>query len=429
MRKKSQKPILAESWQPTVLGKLADYINGYGFAPSDWNETGIPIIRIEQLKGPHTKCDYYDKVLPENYLIENGDLIFSWSASLFLIIWDRGKAYLNQHLFKVKPKANTDKAFLKYLIEFNLGKLNYAAHGSTMRHITRPTLLKFEVNVPTREIEQAKIAEIILTVDEAIDTTDKLIEKYKRIKQGMMQDLFHYGIDENDNIRSEKTHKFKDSPLGRIPEKWDALNVGQITTHVGSGATPTGGQAVYLNEGVKFVRSQNVTFEGIDESDIVFIDAKTHKKMKRSEIFSKDILLNITGASIGRCCIVPDNFGLANVNQHVCAVRLKEKNEYFSKYVSYVLSSYIGQHQIDILNAGGNREGLNYQQVKAMIIPVPKQSSEVLQITTIISGCENVITNEVGHKQKLEALKRGLIDNLLSGKVRVTKLIGGKNEN
>src|SRR5438309_7976464 len=99
---------LPENWEEKELGKCASYLNGYAFKPEDWTNHGIPIIRIEQLNDDDAKCDYYDKPLPDRFVLGNGDLVFSWSATLSLKIWDRGKAYLNQHLFKVVPRNGVD---------------------------------------------------------------------------------------------------------------------------------------------------------------------------------------------------------------------------------------------------------------------------------------------------------------------------------
>ena len=109
-----------------------------------------------------------------------------------------------------------------------------------------------------------------------------------------------------------------------FPADWDTKTIGDIACHIGSGATPTGGSAVYSKTGITFIRSQNVTVKGLLLDDVAFIGTSIHQQMARSEIFPHDVLLNITGASIGRCCFVPHDFGLANVNQHVCCYTASE---------------------------------------------------------------------------------------------------------
>ena len=411
------------SWEPCSLHALADYINGYAFKPDDWGKEGLPIIRIEQLRNPDGPADYYAGQLPSAVVIDDGDLIFSWSASLFLRIWTHGRAALNQHLFKVIEKDGVDRLFLKAFIEFYLPDLTKASHGSTMQHITRKELKRFAAPFPTCEHEQAKIAEVLSSVDRAIEQTEALIAKQQRIKTGLMQDLLTRGIDEHGNLRSEQTHEFKDSPLGRIPVEWSAVKLDQLATRVGSGVTPTGGESVYTPEGVLFIRSQNVHFDGLRLDDVAYIPERIHLSMLRSEAFENDVLLNITGASIGRCCRMPNIDGHANVNQHVCTIRLHGSTEATAGVLAAVLESHIGQHQIAQLNAGGNREGLNYQQVRSFILPWPSDDSEFLRIYSGIRKMAERLNASQTSLGKLRLLKTGLMQDLLTGNRRVTTLL------
>ena len=180
-----------------------------------------------KLKNPEGPADHYAGELPSAVVIDEGDLIFSWSASLFLRIWKQGRAALNQHLFKVVERDGVDRNFLKAFIEFYLPYLTKASHGSTMRHITRKELERFAAPFPTCEHEQSKIAEVLSTVDQAIEQTKALIAKQQRIKTGLMQDLLTRGIDEHGNLRSERTHEFKDSLLGRVPAGWSVATLNQ----------------------------------------------------------------------------------------------------------------------------------------------------------------------------------------------------------
>ena len=157
------------------------------------------------------------------------------------------------------------------------------------------------------------------------------------------------------------------------------MKLDQLASRVGSGITPTGGESVYTPEGVLFIRSQNVHFDGLRFNDVAYIPERIHLSMLRSEVFENDVLLNITGASIGRCCRMPNIDGYANVNQHVCAIRLHGSTEATAGVLAAVLESRIGQHQIAQLNAGGNREGLNYKQVRSFVLPWPDDDSEFVR--------------------------------------------------
>jgi type I restriction enzyme S subunit len=135
--------------------------------------------------------------------------------------------------------------------------------------------------------------------------------------------------------------------------------------------------------------------------------------MKASEIYPFDVLINITGASIGRCCFVPDGIGQANVNQHVCTIRLSNPNLADAKFLSSVLSSPIGQNQIFRLNAGGNREGLNYQQLRSFEIPWPTPFERV-KIAKILTTVDNLVEKTEALIAKYQAIKQGMMHDLFT---------------
>ena len=145
------------------------------------------------------------------------------------VYYYNGKASYSADTYVIKSKIDT-----KYLYYFLFKKINHITFryfiGSGLEHLQKDDLKRrFELLFPEKPEEQRKIAEILETVDNAIEKTDAIIEKYKRIKQGLMQDLLTRGIDENGQIRSEETHRFKDSPLGRIPEEWKVVELGEMT--------------------------------------------------------------------------------------------------------------------------------------------------------------------------------------------------------
>lgn len=151
--------------------------------------------------------------------------------------------------------------------------------------------------------------------------------------------------------------------------------------------------------------------------------------MLRSELQDLDVLLNITGASIGRSHFVPINFPKSNVNQHVCALRIKNKSVGKSLFVSSFLNSYEGQKQIKRLLGASNREGLNYQQIREIKIPIPKldDDTEYQNIYFVLSSINKKMETLKTNWKKLHSLKTGLMQDLLSGRVRV-KVPENENE-
>ena len=198
-----------------------------------------------------------------------------------------------------------------------------------------------------------------------------------------------------------------------LPNDWEMKTIDDLATRVGSGITPRGGSDEYKDDGTIFIRSQNVQFAGLDLLDVAFIDEKTHQSMRASEVLPFDVLLNITGASIGRCCYVPDGLGQANQNQHVCTIRLPDPNRDDSKYLSSVFASPIGQYQIIRLNAGGNREGLNYQQLRSFRIPWPATPVRA-KIARILTTVDNQIEKTEALIEKYKAIKQGMMHDLFT---------------
>jgi type I restriction enzyme S subunit len=147
-----------------------------------------------------------------------------------------------------------------------------------------------KVICPVNIAEQQTIASILTTCDEAIEKTDAKIEKLKRIKQGLMQDLFRYGIDEKGRMRSEKTHRFKDSPLGQIPVEWEVKTLVDVCEKIQDGThySPSSDD----NGKFKYITSKNILFGKLDLSGITYISEADHKKIySRCSVIYKDILL------------------------------------------------------------------------------------------------------------------------------------------
>ena len=167
--------------------------------------------------------------------------------------------------------------------------------------------------------------------------------------------------------------KYQDSGvewLGDIPEHWKVKRIKFLVSKIGSGKTPKGGSEVYIDSGIMLIRSQNVYDNGFRLDDVVYIDDEIDNIQANSRVFPNDILLNITGASIGRVCLVPTDFGKANVNQHVCIFRPKLK-EIFPQYLHLLFCSTQGKEQIFSYENGTSREGLNFQEAGNLTFAIP----------------------------------------------------------
>lgn len=419
---------VVDGWEPRKLTELAEYINGYAFKPEDWGEEGLPIIRIEQLKNPTAPTDYYSGRLPAAQIINDGDLLFSWSASLFLKIWNNGQAALNQHLFKVIERQAVDRLFLKAFIEFYLPELIKASHGSTMQHITRKELDRFNALFPISKTEQTKIADILSTVDRAIEQTEALIAKQQRIKAGLMQDLLTRGIDEHGNLRSEETHQFKDSPLGRIPTEWSHEPIGCHLQTIEQGWSPDceSISAAFGQWGV--LKTTSVVWDGFNYHENKLLPSHLEPR-KRYEVRVGDVLMTRAGPNsrVGVVAYVYETQPKLMLSDKL--YRLNPDESIDAEFLVLSLSSDRAQRYLSTLKTGLAESQTNISQdiVRQLKISLPS-INEQIQIAKIVHNAMVRLNSDMQCLAKMGFLKTALMQDLLPGKRRVTALLAKPEE-
>lgn len=205
-------------------------------------------------------------------------------------------------------------------------------------------------------------------------------------------------------------------PELRFPEfdeSWKLLRLGNITSKIGSGKTPRGGESNYQRTGIPFIRSQNVQ-NGSLELDDTHIPLEIHDEMSNSKTQPFDILLNITGASIGRCCIVPEHLKEANVNQHVSIIRLENGEPLF--YQNFIIS-HSGQKLIYQQQTTGGKEGLNFKSIKNFKVPSPSVD-EQQKIANFLKAIDKRIKLLKAKKDALEDYKTSIMQKLFSQEIR-----------
>ena len=241
--------------------------------------------------------------------------------------------------------------------------------------------------------EQEKIAQLFYTLNRRIEKQQQMVDALKKYKRGLLRAYF---------MTDEwNTH-----------HKWEKCKLGLCCSKIGSGKTPRGGSSVYADHGVMFLRSQNVLWGTLDISDVSYIDDETNKSMFSSEVHSGDVLLNITGASIGRSCIFSLN-DRANVNQHVCILRLSNegKEKLLPEFLlQQIMSDRIQQQVMDCQN-GGSREGLNFQQIADFDIVIP-DIEEQRKICGMLNAFDCKVISEETSLNALFNLRASLMQQL-----------------
>lgn len=315
---------------------------------------------------------------------------------------------------------NGRSKFLFYLLKFLKTNIEALGEGSTFQAISKSRIFNLKILLPPL-LEQKKIAEILETVDNSIEKTDAIIEKYKRIKQGLMQDLLTKGIDENWQIRNEKTHRFNDSPLGRIPEEWKVVDVFSLTNVIIGGTPDTSNQEYWngdiywlsiedFNTGKRWVysSSRKITEKGLKGSS--------------AKILEKGAIVISARGTVGA---IAQLGAVMAFNQSCYGLDVKNKDILSNDFLYFSLYFYIKRF---LILAYGNvfdtitKE--NFKQILIPLLPLPEQN----RIATVLSQIDEVIEKERAYREKLERIKKGLMDDLLTGKVRVNCLIEEADE-
>ncbi|MER2516306.1 MAG: restriction endonuclease subunit S [Candidatus Accumulibacter phosphatis] len=205
-------------------------------------------------------------------------------------------------------------------------------------------------------------------------------------------------------------------------ENWRNTRIKDVAAKIGSGVTPDGGAAGYLTEGVPLIRSQNVHFDGLRLDDVAYIAKDTHAAMSNSHLHPGDVLLNITGASIGRCTFVPENFQEGNVNQHVCIIRGNHKVD--CKYLAAFVSSPRGQGQVLSSFTGASRQGLSHKELGLIEFPLPSidvQQRVVSEIELQNSQHAQLRNNIRSQISTLTTYRKSLIHECVTGQRRISE--------
>ena len=302
------------------LGDAATFINGYPFKPDTWTETGLPIIRIQNLNNPEAPYNHYSGPIPEKYVVRQGDILISWSASLGAYEWKGEDAYLNQHIFKVVfDKCVIDKHFLRYAVESKLAEMEKDAHGATMRHIVKKDFDNTLIPYPSIA-EQEKIVAELDCLTGIIEKKKQQLEELDKLAQSIFYDMF------GDPITNEKGWEVK-----------------EISYLFDVGSSKRVFEAQWRDKGVPFYRAREIVrlAKGEPIEDPIFVEESLYKEYSVKYGVPRPNDMMITGVgTLGVCYIVKadDRFYFKDGNilwfkqKGLCETRFI-KEQYATDYV------------------------------------------------------------------------------------------------
>ena len=291
--------------------------------------------------------------------------------------------------------------FVYWYLDFISSKLKSAIQGTSINGLLRNDLEEIGLPLPFIE-EQKKIAEILKTVDEAIEKTDQIIEKTKEIKKGLMQNLITRGIGHK---------KFKKTKIGEIPEEWEVIRLKEIAQKFYNGGTPDTKAKDYWDGNIPWVTGADFEGQKIKQFRRYITDEGV--KNSATNVIPKGNLLVVTRTGVGKLAIAP--FDIA-ISQDITGVIL-DSEKALPGYIYWYLN-FKSNRLISIIQ-GTSINGLLREDLESIEVPLPPLS-EQKQIAVILSSFDEEIEKETNHREQLETLKKGLMQVLLTGKIRVS---------
>lgn len=411
---------------------------------SEYQEDGVPVIRVvntsyqsrfddnELVFISEKKADVLrrSEVVPNDIIIAKTGATIGKSC-IFPVAYSRGIIASSCIKLSVDPKKD-DYRFVARLIESFEGqqKIIDGAGGSTRTTINTKPFAAIRFRFPHKD-EQTKIAEILATIDQAIEQTETIIAKQTRIKTGLMQDLLTRGIDEHGSIRSEGTHQFKDSSLGRIPVEWEVASL-KSKGHPARAHIKTGpfGSALKSEHWVEY-GVPVITIGALGEgqfigSDLLFVSIKTAQRLASYSLVEGDIVFSRV-ADVGRSVVVTaGEFGWI-MSSNLMRISLNQTlvNPRFAQ-LCIGHDPRIRMQIRRLVNAGG-RDVANSAVMNSLVFCWPSKDEQDIIVSRL--GALNVeITNGVSNRRKLVSIKTGLMCDLLTGNVRAKQLLNKDKE-
>lgn len=420
--KKTLAGEIPEDWWYEELNKLVDKITDGTHKTPTYTESGIPFLRVTDIQKSEIDWSNVKYISQQEHLElikrcnpEIGDILYSKNGTIGIpkiIDWDN-EFSIFVSLCLIKMKKQNSYISNKYLEQFLksdscMRQIRLRAKQGTVTNLHLEEIRELIIPIPTIK-EQEKIASILSTVDEQIDNVDALIEKNKELKKGLMQTLLTKGIGHT---------KFKKTEIGEIPEEWEVVKFFDFVDKIIDfrGRTPKKLGMDWGNGNIQALSANNVKMGEIDFSlECYLASEELYKKwMSGNELAIGDILMTME-APLGNIALVPDERKYI-LSQRVIALKTREFIN--NKFMKYMLMSDVVQNQLDKLSTGTTAKGINQKNLARVYVKIPV-IQEQEKIASILSEVDEKIEEHENKKQKLEELKKGLMQQLLTGRIRV----------
>lgn len=424
---------MSDLWREEPLGrhsKVKARIGWRGLASSEYTDDGPLLVAGKHVRDGQvdwTSCDHITEYRYRESMeiaLESGDVILTKDGTIGRVARIDclpGKATLNGTMMLLRPGEELDYRYLFHVLRGNQFKrlIDDKVSGSSIPHIFQRDMVLLPISLPPRG-QQVAIADVLDTLDTTIRQTEAIIEKLKQVKLGLLHDLLTRGIDANGELRppqSEAPHLYEESVLGWIPRGWTASSIDDACSNVVDcpHSTPK-----FLDNGVLVARTMHIK-AGVflDRFASRVSEAEYGERIARLRPEPGDVVFT-REAPVGEAFVIPEGMRIC-LGQRVMLLRPVPDKARGAFLVAQIYSGAVAD-RIAALTAGTTNPHLNVAEVRQFVVPLPPVSEQTA-IERQLSSLDSRIEAEADERDKLLVLKSGLMDDLLTGRVRVTPLL------
>jgi type I restriction enzyme S subunit len=416
-----------QGWEIKKLGDVCKVIAGQSPEGKFYNDNGngLPFYQGKKEYGEKylgEPTTWTTKITKE---AEANDILMSVRAPVGPINFATQKICIGRGLAAIRATKLIDKEFLfNFLLKHESEIVGNT--GAVFNSINKAQIEAIKIPLPPLP-EQQRIVSILdeafLAIERSRNNAEQNLKNAKELFESYLEKCLNPDSNDfldNPDSKKQKKSSNQDNQKNQGSDKWEMKTLKELTTKIGSGATPRGGQESYKQEGISLVRSMNVHDWEFRERNLAFIDEKQAKELDGVTLQEEDVLLNITGASVARCCVFPKEYLPARVNQHVSIIRPK-KELLDAKFLNLLLTSKPYKDQLLFTGEqGATRQAITKAQIEAFEIsfpPLKEQQTIVRQLDALRAETQKL---EAVYQKKiadLEELKKSILQKAFSGQL------------
>ena len=389
-------PGFTEPWEQRKLGEIATFINGRAYSQDELLNSGkYKVLRVGNF---YTNDFWYysDMELDDKYYAENGDLLYTWSATFGPHIWHGNKVIYHYHIWKIELSKALEKNFALQLLERDKQAILSDKNGSTMVHITKAGMERKEVLLPKNIVEQVKIGQYFTNIDHLITLHQRKLEHVKKMKKSMLQKMF-----------PKKNQLYPEVRFPGFTDAWEQRKLEDIYGSIGNAFVGTA-TPYYVESGHFYLESNNIKDGQINHNTEVFINDEFYEKQKDKWLHTGDMVM-VQSGHVGHAAVIPEE--LNNSAAHALIMFRNPKKEIEPYFLNYQYQTLKSKKKIENITTGNTIKHILASEMQQFEVDMP-ELAEQKKIAEYFRALDHLITLHQRELDHLQLLKKGMLQQM-----------------